>query len=349
MDVFVYSHTLGNVARGLTNQVVAMLHHLILLEEKHVKRSSTDAVVFLDHFYSQYDNDASQSSYSSILDLEYLNRLFFRRLHLVDLHRIPTGSTLKLVASQTDVHVPINMLRALVVNQSSVYQNSPHIVDPEVGVEKVFELSIPNGRNPVRMREYGGRLVTTHWSTLHSYTRTPFLDMSGQRISNVLRNLRFSSCITSSVRMNMSDGNSPIQKYSLVHLRNERDAIQWWCKGNHMTPDQFEKELNKKYIDMITTFIPRSDILVVLTSEPRENRVLSELVRSGYRVCTHPSKRFGVREVNAVEDMWMAENKCNSVLICPTGGSTFSHWLAIRLEGKYERLVEFNISNIRAP
>lgn len=338
-----YSHSIGNVARGLTNQVVAMLNHLILLEEKHVKGDRNKAVVFLDHFYSQYNNDASRCSYSSVLDINFLNSSFFRRLHIIDLHSIPAGTTLKLVSSsRISVDVPIDMLGSLVLDKSSVYHNN-QVIDPQIGVEKTFELTLPNHYdNPVRMREYGGVLVNTRWDSLRTYKHTPFLDMSGQRVERVLRALRFANNTTPSPKNIVSE------KYSLVHLRNERDAIQWWCKGNHMSPRQFEKELNEKYLDLITKYIPKTDVIVLLTSNPHSNSVLSELVKRGYRIHMHPSKKTGKRELNAVEDMRMAENMCNSVLICPRGGSTFSHWLAIRLQGKYEKLVGFDISNIRS-
>ena len=343
MDVFVYSHTIGKVARGLTNQVVAMLNHLILLEEKHVKGGGIHkAVVFLDHFYYQFNNDASRCSYSSVLDIEFLNCSFFRRLHIMDLHSIPSGTTLKLVSSNVSVDVPIGMLCSLVVDKSSVYNNY-QVIDPDIGVEKTFELTLPNHYdNPVRMREYGGMLATTRWDTVRTYKYRPFLDMSGQRIESVLRDLRFASYTTS------SPNNVVGEKYSLVHLRNEQDAIQWWCKGNYMSPRQFEKELNEKYLDMITKYIRKTDVIVILTSNSHSNPVSSELVKRGYRIHIHPSKKVGERELNAVQDMRMAESMCNSVLICPTAGSTFSHWLAIRLQGKYEKLVSFNISNIRS-
>lgn len=348
MDVLFYSHTFGSLTRGLTNQVLFMLNHLIIVQENYAKWKQKNVVVFLDHFYDHYQSDASKNSFSSILDLDHLNRTFFSKLHIVDLHALDQNTTLDLELNpNVKSSVPLSLLPRLVALRSSVFENG--VKDPAFGIEKHFVLnrvtndSIDGEQSQIqiRMKEVYGRFSHMSWDDIPKGITNWALDTSRPLIRHILKDVNIRRQVTIENVPRPMNG-----RYSIIHLRNETDALNWWCQGNRMPVSHFGNVLNKKYIDLISHHIDKNDLLIILTGRTSKNPVIIQLQEMGYQIYLHPRKSAGKREVSAIDDLVLSEQICNSVLLCPTGGSTFSNWLAIRLEGRFQKLVTFDISRI---
>jgi hypothetical protein len=118
----------------------------------------------------------------------------------------------------------------------------------------------------------------------------------------------------------------PSQTIHLMHLRNERDAIKWWSKQNHMSMNEFEEHLNQQYIRCVKMFIPKTDILIIITGRSSENPVIESLKNDKYNIeqCV---KIHQERELSAIEDLLFAEKNVNGVFIGCKNGSTFSKCL----------------------
>jgi hypothetical protein len=342
MEVLFYSHTFGRLARGLTNQVLFMLNHLIIAQQHYAIHKRQNVVVFLDHFYDHYQNERSKNSFSSIIDIPKLNETFFPNLHIIDLHALDQRTSLDLEMNTTiKSPVPLSLLPQLVALRTSVFDNG--VKDPAFGIQKHFILNLVKNDSTVqiRMKEVFGRFSHVSWDNIPKQISNWGLDTTRPFIRSILKDI--------SIRRDISiqDIPRPINdRYSIIHLRNENDALNWWCKGNRMPANYFDNVVTKKYIHLISQHIHKSDLLIILTGRTVNNPVIQQLEQMGYQVYINSRKALGKREVSALDDLVLSEKVCNSVLLCPTGGSTFSNWLAIRLEGRYQNLVTFDISRI---
>lgn len=360
MDVLVYQHSLGSLVRGLTNQVLLMLNHLVVLQElssahnNYANKYANKYVVFLDHFYAHFEDDRSRCSFSSILDLDDLNRTYFPNIAIVDLHDIPSNTLFSLgIHSKHDdavVPIPLTHLIPFIVSQRTLYD--ANIRDPAVGIPKKFCLEFSSQGRPhpkIYIKEYAGKMNRVAWEQLPGWARRiDGLDMTRPLIRRVLKGFVFRRDGTLSTTSSSKDTipKSPSGKYSIVHLRNESDANHWWCRGNNMSPLIFGNKLDQLYIRLITENIDKGDMIVFLTARTTNNPVISALQEKGYHVYLHPKKDGRKREISAIDDLMLAEGLCNSVLVSPTGGSTFANWLALRLEGKYTKLVHINLQRL---
>lgn len=133
----------------------------------------------------------------------------------------------------------------------------------------------------------------------------------------------------------------------LLHLRNERDAIKWWSKQNGMSENIFEQSLNKKFIQCVKIFIPKTEKLIVITGRVVNNPVLVELSQDGYNIL-QCLKTYEEREMSALEDLSFAERHArNGIFIGCKRGSTFSSCL---LEPRipFKKSVHLDLDNIKS-
>jgi len=145
----------------------------------------------------------------------------------------------------------------------------------------------------------------------------------------------------------------PIQKVNVIHLRVESDAIQHWSDMNKhtyndMTYDKFQKEIEAKYIEMITKYMDRKDKIVIL-SNSYVNSVIDFLIQNDYNIMI-PTKYFEHREKNAIVDLFVSR-ACNNVFLgCMNKpmniGSSFSHYIS-KIIDKSVKKIGINIDYIR--
>lgn len=117
-------------------------------------------------------------------------------------------------------------------------------------------------------------------------------------------------------------------KYNMIHLRNERDAIDFWGQINFMNPIDFQTTLEKKYIGLIENFFDKKIPLFILSMNIN-NSVLDYLHVHGYDWFMMEKPFMHKRELNALCD-YIASLRCNNVFIGNINphtlkGSTFSY------------------------
>ena len=143
---------------------------------------------------------------------------------------------------------------------------------------------------------------------------------------------------------------SKYTQYSVIHLRNEEDAIPFWGTINKMKHNDFEIALNMKYISIINKyFIPSAtSVLIFLTSKIDNNPVIEYVKQRGWNYIF--IEKIGMeREIDAINDLLIAQC-CNSVFIGnynPTTyhGSTFSYMIANTIKSNVKKVL-LDLDNI---
>ena len=114
----------------------------------------------------------------------------------------------------------------------------------------------------------------------------------------------------------------------------EDDSFPHFCKYNNITPEEFRKKLASKYIELITTYVNKSDTNIIL-SYSKDNEVTQFMKENGYTyLFTEKDPSMG-REKNAIVDT-IVSTVCNNVFIGNfklenTSGSTFTYFVMKRL------------------
>jgi hypothetical protein len=112
-----------------------------------------------------------------------------------------------------------------------------------------------------------------------------------------------------------------------VHLRLEDDAVEHWAKENNMSPANFKKIIEDKYIDAIMKNLKKEDATLIL-SDNYDNRVIEFLRENGYNFIKTP-KMSQDREIAAIYDLHIGQH-CNNVYIL-VYDSSFSYTLLYRI------------------
>jgi hypothetical protein len=135
------------------------------------------------------------------------------------------------------------------------------------------------------------------------------------------------------------DSSKPI---SVIHLRNEDDAIAFWSKINHMTPTEFEVRLTQKYVSLIQQHIALEENFIVLTART-SSPVLDFLTTAGYNYHLGQKDLVQGRECNAIIDMLIGGH-CTKTFIGSVNphnhhGSTFSYMLWQRMSDTVQSIL----------
>jgi hypothetical protein len=212
-----------------------------------------------------------------------------------------------------------------------------NIPDPVPGCLKEFCLEMPSRSVKYRFSENCGRIQNV------SYTEHMNIMIGGN--GNMFTPYVFKIC--SDIKFLQIpipfDIDFNGRNCSVLHLRNELDALVSWSIQNKMSVIHFEKSLNQKYIDLVEKYISKeNNILLVLTSRRINNPVIEYLEKTGYWILFNIYENIG-RERMAISDLVYASNLCNSILIS-SGGSTYSVLLDARLQHNIH--ISFNINNI---
>jgi hypothetical protein len=112
-----------------------------------------------------------------------------------------------------------------------------------------------------------------------------------------------------------------------IHLRLEEDAVEHWARENKMSPMDFKRIIEDKYIDAITRNLKKEDATLIL-SDNYDNRVIHFLRENGYYFIETQKMRKD-REVAAIYDLHIGQY-CNNVYIL-VYDSSFSYTLLYRI------------------
>ena len=117
------------------------------------------------------------------------------------------------------------------------------------------------------------------------------------------------------------------KKINCIHLRLENDAVEHWANENKISPVDFKKIIEDKYIDEISKNLNKEDATLIL-SDNYDNGVIQYLRENGYNYIKTPKMNSG-REVAAIYDLHIGQY-CNNVYIL-VFDSSFSYTLLYRI------------------
>jgi len=166
----------------------------------------------------------------------------------------------------------------------------------------------------------------------------------------VLRCIRFHSSYVLLAKQ-FTDQIETGSRINALHLRLEDDAIKHWCSPNNLTQDEFRTALAKRYIDIITEHVDKTDVNLIL-SYSTDNAVLDFMRENGYRfMLTEKDHSLG-REKNAIVDTLVAQ-ACNNVMLANMNfddslGSSFSYFVAKRLVDNV-KCITVDIRDLKIP
>lgn len=123
------------------------------------------------------------------------------------------------------------------------------------------------------------------------------------------------------------------KKINVIHLRVEKDMTGHMLTHNKMTQEEYDINLQNKYIELIQKYFSKEDIIFVLSYD-LNNNVLKFLKENGFEFYISKKNIFDGRERHAIVDLLIGE-KCNNYFIGNWNfdirqGSTFSYFLYIR-------------------
>jgi hypothetical protein len=132
---------------------------------------------------------------------------------------------------------------------------------------------------------------------------------------------------------NIANINFENKKTNVIHLRIEKDMTGHMLGHNNMTQEEYDTELQNKYIDLIKNNFSKNDIIFVLTYD-LDNNVIKFLKENDYEFYYTKKNIFNGREKHAIIDLLIGE-KCNNNFIGNWNfdirqGSTFSYFLYTR-------------------
>ena len=132
---------------------------------------------------------------------------------------------------------------------------------------------------------------------------------------------------------NISNIDFQNKKTNVIHLRVEKDMTGHMLSHNKMTQEEYDIELQNKYIELIKQYFSKNDIIFVLSYD-LNNNVVKFLKENDYEFYFTKKQIFEGREQHAIVDLLIGE-KCNNYFIGNWNfeirqGSTFSYFLYVR-------------------
>ena len=148
---------------------------------------------------------------------------------------------------------------------------------------------------------------------------------------------------------NISNIDFQNKKTNVIHLRVEKDMTGHMLSHNKMTQEEYDIELQNKYIELIKQYFSKNDIIFVLSYD-LNNNVVKFLKENDYEFYFTKKQIFEGREQHAIVDLLIGE-KCNNYFIgnwnfAIRQGSTFSYFLYVRNDADKNIFIDmYNINN----
>ena len=148
---------------------------------------------------------------------------------------------------------------------------------------------------------------------------------------------------------NISNIDFQNKKTNVIHLRVEKDMTGHMLSHNKMTQEEYDIELQNKYIELIKQYFSKNDIIFVLSYD-LNNNVVKFLKENDYEFYFTKKQIFEGREQHAIVDLLIGE-KCNNYFIgnwnfAIRQGSTFSYFLYVRNDADKNIFIDmYDINN----
>lgn len=146
----------------------------------------------------------------------------------------------------------------------------------------------------------------------------------------IIHNLKFTSKFYNIASEILKKNKITVEPCNVIHLRLENDAIEHWSKINNISPQEFKRILEHKYIDSISKYIDKNIITIILSGD-YDNNVIKYLDNNQYLYYT-TEKKFKERELNAIVDLIISQT-CNRVIL-GFYESSFAYCAMIRILNK---------------
>jgi len=313
--------------KGITHQLVVLLNVLIHL-------STTKSVLFIDDLCVK----DTTISISSLIDIGK----YFPNVMIYELNSLLKDDDVQFswgilpntvfAISQYQHKLLPSFLKPLLFESVNIFNPLFAVGDPYPFQEKVFYIDNPSNEECIIISEYTGFMYKKDALMISGVN---FNDMSGERIKSLLRDIEMK------VSVEMPEGMIKDRRYSVVHLRNEKDVLDFATNENE---DIYLDKLEEKYMSLIQEHISRDDIIVFVTGSKQDNRIIERVRREMYSFFIYLKSQEEYNEFSAIQDLLIASDLCDSVLITPSISSAYGRWLNIRLN--YTKLITFNMEDI---
>ena len=327
---------------GLTNQIFSLLSTL----NDYILTNPHDKDILL-YGLNMDINHKTIMSWRNLFDWGSIRKLF-PELNLYDgffnhsqqceynIHKIYWGTDDKYI----EIHADQNLLWEIIEKKKNILQL---FSDPCPNELKSLKIIYENN-DILKLSEYAGNITDISDLKISLHCTNPLLV---EKFNEQLKDIQFDCSLKSNISYNNE------KNISVIHLRNENDAIKHWSRMNRVNESLFQNMINDKYIHLIKKYIPIDSCIFILTSRSINNPVINQLYNLHYKNIHLLEKKSPYREWNAAEDICMAEHMMknrfaeNKILIAPANGSTFAHWLIKKLS--WTEMIEFNLDKINHP
>ncbi len=139
------------------------------------------------------------------------------------------------------------------------------------------------------------------------------------------------------------------KQINVIHLRVEKDMTGHMLNHNNMTQEEYDFNLQHKYIELIKKHFSNDSIIFVLSYD-LNNNVIKHLRENNYEFYISKKNIFDGREKHGIIDLLIGE-KCNNCFIGNwnfeiRNGSTFSYFLYVRNNALKNIFIDmYNIKN----
>lgn len=317
MKYYFYKNFWGG---GFTNQFVFLMDHLIAIH-----RQKEPSIVFLDCFKDDYHSEEMISPFSDMIDIDWLNTVIFPNIYIIDLYKIPKDVRFGWVVNGIQHQLDVDFLLPLIKENKTIYEINTTLIDPAYTCIKPFWITIESKQIYTELHELCGRILNI---SISNQNGKGIFIMNDNEFQNLFRYIPFIPKAT--VRgISLWD----YTKINVIHVRNEEDSINVWGEQNGIDAHIYEEELNNKYISMITEYISKDSINIVLTARKHDNPVIKWLFENDYQIFLpfHVNVQ-GKREQMAIRDLQISTEFGNSVFI-GYKKSSFSLLLSLRFKG----------------
>ena len=332
---------------GLTNQ----LSNLCALIFRIIRdKSNTTSIIIADKFLQDY-NSENYCGISDILDLPEMN-VFLKQYKIVLVDKNCIDVRVKElsygVRGMACIDIP-NIATAKNHILTSNNLNSTYGDPCPNTVKNIFlkytlndiEINSIYDENATVNLDYC-KFTGVEWFESNTFGKELRIDKP--LLDTIFQNIYFNSKLTNiadTFKQHISTDN-----ISVLHLRNEEDAVSFWGTINQI-PD-FKNVLETKYINLIQKYIDKESHLIILTSN-KNNRVVQYLRDNNYKF-SFKLYTTNMRENDAILDLLISRYCTNTFIgnFNPNtySGSTFSYLVYSRIENKSVKNVVIDMDNI---
>ena len=340
---------------GLCNQLMAFLSGIWAgIQEK-------KSIIIIDEFNPQIETLGSIRwlPAKQVFDLDAMNALLSKySITLIDKHDLTYSIISVDYGTDTVRHTITREVLDTYVHGTVLYIPAGTDLnkikgDPMPNVEKKLYLkySIAGQIFEDSFREAGGlhRTICLNTTRISFTFQFHWINHTNNRMFNEFTEyIRFHSSYVRAATTFLSSIQDVAERLNVIHVRNEDDGIKHWSKQNRMSPEDYKRALESKYIALIEQHVPKDEPLVLLTYDT-ESSIIKYLNVNNYKYAI-TSKTLEGREQNAIVDLLIG-SRATGVFIGNFNteklrGSSFSYTI-LQMLGKTTRKYLLDLDEIK--